>query len=274
MKVRWLFFCALFALAANLNAGVLVRFKMSPKIGTIDLELYDDKPATVANFLAYVKSGAWHDCVPNRWVSNFVLQGGAWSRPYFPSLLEPVPTNSSGQLINNLIAVPSAGTIPFEAGVGKKYSNLFGTIAMARVGTDTNSASTDWFFNLSDNTSLDTQSGGYTVFGHTVRGTNVLNLFKGGSNNGMFYYVEGGVYEWVHMDIVALKAEIARVAGGNEISWESVEGKQNIVDFSTVNPPVWQQAASVAGTGSKLSITNDPGSDPFRMYRVRVDFSN
>jgi cyclophilin family peptidyl-prolyl cis-trans isomerase len=277
MKVRWLVFCGLLAFVLGLNAGPLARFKMSPKLnGTMDVELYDDKPATVANFVAYVKSGAWHDCVPHRWVSNFILQGGSQSRPFYPSLIEPIPTNANNQLIDNRIPVTPLPPIPFEANVGRKFSNLYGTIAMARAGTDLNSATTDWFFNLSDNLNLDGQDGGYTVFGHLLRGTNVLNQFKGGSSNGNspLVYIEGGVYEWIHMDITLLTVQIARVTGGNEISWDSVEGKNNLVEFSTVSPPAWQTAATVAGTGARLSVTNDPGSDVFRMYRVRVDFSN
>jgi hypothetical protein len=43
-------------------------------------------------------------------------------------------------------------------------SNLRGTVAMARVGGQTNSATSQWFINLADNTSLDNVDGGFTVF--------------------------------------------------------------------------------------------------------------
>jgi cyclophilin family peptidyl-prolyl cis-trans isomerase len=47
-------------------------------------------------------------------------------------------------------------------------SNLTGTIAMARVGGQVNSATSEFFINLSDNTGLDTVDEGFTVFGAVV----------------------------------------------------------------------------------------------------------
>jgi hypothetical protein len=44
-----------------------------------------------------------------------------------------------------------------------------GTLAMAKTGTDPNSATSQWFFNLADNSStLNTQDGGSTVIGNIV----------------------------------------------------------------------------------------------------------
>ena len=46
------------------------------------------------------------------------------------------------------------------------YSNVKGTIAMAKQGGNENSATSQWFFNMSDNSqNLDLQNGGFTVFG-------------------------------------------------------------------------------------------------------------
>src|SRR5438876_6253025 len=75
--------------------------------------------------------------------------------------------------------VPNFGSISNEFNIGTRMSNIYGTIAMAKAGGDPNSASSQWFFNLGDNSAnLDNQNGGFTVFGRLVRGTNVLNIFN------------------------------------------------------------------------------------------------
>jgi len=82
----------------------------------------------------------------HRVVTGFVNQGGGYK---FDGKVTTSPT--------------------FPPVVGEmKLSNLRGTIAMARVGTDRNSATDQFFFNVKNNTALDTQDGGYTVFGRIV----------------------------------------------------------------------------------------------------------
>ena len=129
----------------------------------IDLELFDDKaPLTVDNFLHYVLGLAPSSFDGNffhRLVDGFVLQGGGYN-----------------------IANPNThiGTLPpvhneFHAG-DAETSNLVGTIAMAKVDGNFNSATSEFFFNLGDNSAnLDAQNGGFTVFGKVVQGMDVVN---------------------------------------------------------------------------------------------------
>jgi cyclophilin family peptidyl-prolyl cis-trans isomerase len=149
-------------------SNTIVRFHFyrgATVIGDVDVEMFDqDKPVTVSNFLHYVRSGAYHNLLVNRVKTNFVLQaGGLWTAS---------PLSSS---VFSAALTPDYGAITNEFSVGQLLSNTAGTIAMARLGGVTNSASSEWFFNLTDNsTSLDNVDGGFTVFGRVINTANPL----------------------------------------------------------------------------------------------------
>jgi len=129
---------------------------MVTNLGTLKLELNPTAaPLSVVNYLQYVNDKFYDNTLIHRIVTNgiFVAQGG-W--------LTPAPAVQAGQ----------RATIALE--VAKGLSNLKGTIAMARAA-DLNSANSQFFFNLSDNTDLDTANGGYAVFGKVISGTAVLD---------------------------------------------------------------------------------------------------
>ena len=123
--------------------------------GDIVVNLFDEKtPETVANFMNYVTDGSYDDGYFHRLVPDFVVQAGAY---YFtdPTDLDSVQTLASkGTVINEPV-----------------YSSVSGTIAMAKVGGDPDSATSQWFINLADNScNLDLQNGGFTVFGQVISG--------------------------------------------------------------------------------------------------------
>lgn len=127
---------------------------------TITLELDGDKaPVTVANFLSYLKEGFYKDTLFHRSPPNFVVQGGGFNASF-----EQKPTHAP--IIN-------------EASNGLK--NLRGTIAMARTD-DPNSATSQFFINLVDNTDLDFGStlspDGYAVFGTVTGGMETLDAIN------------------------------------------------------------------------------------------------
>jgi cyclophilin family peptidyl-prolyl cis-trans isomerase len=129
---------------------------MATNLGTLAFELNPTAaPLSTDNFLQYVNDKFYDNTLIHRIVTNgiFVAQGG-W--------LTPAPTVQTGQ----------RAAIALE--VGKGLSNVKGTIAMARAA-DLNSANSQFFFNLSDNTALDTANGGYAVFGQVVSGQAVLD---------------------------------------------------------------------------------------------------
>jgi cyclophilin family peptidyl-prolyl cis-trans isomerase len=117
--------------------------------GNIEIELFDnDAPRTVANFLSYVNKGAYNNTFIHRSVPGFVIQGGGYTF-----------TDAAG--VGNVSRDPA---IVNE--FSRSRSNVRGTIAMAKIGGDPNSATSEWFINLADNsTVLDNDNGGYTVFG-------------------------------------------------------------------------------------------------------------
>jgi len=127
-----------------LLSSTVVRF--STVLGDIDVGLFDDEaPQTVANFLQYVQDGDYADTLFHRSVTGFVVQGGGFTWPDF----EEVPADPP--VVNEFWT-----------------SNVRGTIAMAKQAGNPDSATNQWFFNLADNTSLDGQNGGFTVFGRVL----------------------------------------------------------------------------------------------------------
>ncbi len=111
-------------------------------------------PVTSNNFIKYVSEGLYDNTIIHRLVSDFIIQGGGYT---WPSL-------SSNQKDGHPLRVSSKGEIINEPG----NSNLMGTIAMAKVAGQPNSATSEWFINLSDNKNLDSQNEGFSVFGHLL----------------------------------------------------------------------------------------------------------
>ena len=143
-----------------------VRF--STVLGDIDIALFgQQKPITVTNFLKYVDQGNYftkgQSSFVHRSIAGFIIQGGEW-----------IGTSSSSNGAIQPTQVIPFSAIQNEAGI----SNKRGTIAMAQVGTDANSATSQWFINLADNggspNNLDIRNnnaGPYAVFGRVVNDT-------------------------------------------------------------------------------------------------------
>jgi peptidyl-prolyl cis-trans isomerase B (cyclophilin B) len=135
--------------------------KLQTNFGTITLELDGEKaPATVENFLEYVKSGFFDNTVFHRVIDGFMIQGGGF---------EP-----------GMNQKPTRATIKNEADNGLKNNTY--TVAMART-PDPHSATAQFFINVADNSFLDfraptPQGWGYCVFGKVVEGTDVVDRIK------------------------------------------------------------------------------------------------
>lgn len=171
--------------------NTVVRIQTSE--GFIDIELYDIKgpgdgspaPITTENFLNYVRTGRYEGTFFHRYATTgagtpFVLQGGGFR------LIDPLPTETP-----RFEAIPTDDQIQNEFHADR--SNIERTLAMAKLADQPNSATAQFFFNLSDNSeNLDNQNGGFTVFARVIQGWEVvteittfqvrnLNSFLGGN---------------------------------------------------------------------------------------------
>ncbi|MDA4123757.1 MAG: peptidylprolyl isomerase [Thaumarchaeota archaeon] len=126
--------------------------------GKIVIQLFPQKaPKTVANFVSLAKSGLYNGTVWHRIIAGFVIQGG-----------DP---NSKGAVDSTRSTWGQGGspnTIPYET---TGIPNDVGYIAMAR-GPSLNSASSQFYINLTNNTSPRFQ---YAAFGKVISGMNVMD---------------------------------------------------------------------------------------------------
>ena len=155
-----LVFSIILMTTSNLQAET-TAIKMETSEGTIVLELDAKKaPATVKNFLTYVREGFYNGTIFHRVISNFMIQGGGFT--------------------GDMAQKPTHDPIRNEANNG--LSNDVGTIAMARTN-DPHSATAQFFINVQDNRFLNfssetAQGWGYTVFGKITEGMDVVNAIR------------------------------------------------------------------------------------------------
>jgi peptidyl-prolyl cis-trans isomerase B (cyclophilin B) len=135
--------------------------KLETSMGDITLELYPDKaPATVANFLEYVKGGFYNGTIFHRVIDGFMIQGGGLdAQMHKKATRAPIKNEADNGLTNDAY-----------------------TIAMARTN-DPDSATAQFFINVANNTRLNhtgktPQGWGYAVFGKVAKGREVVDKIK------------------------------------------------------------------------------------------------
>ncbi|MFI4860323.1 MAG: peptidylprolyl isomerase [Phycisphaerales bacterium JB063] len=153
---------ALFSSAAHAT-----QVQVDTPLGSFTIQMYDDTaPGTVTNFLNYVADGDFDDSFFHRMLPGFVVQGGGFT--YTDAGVNAVPTDPA--IVNEFGA-----------------SNTRGTLAMAKLPGDPDSATSGWFINLADNgvngslpDHLDQQNGGFTVFAEVMGdGMDIVDLIAG-----------------------------------------------------------------------------------------------
>ncbi len=248
-------------LASLLLIGSLAHattVRLNTTQGTIEIALFDSAaPITVANFLAYVRSGAYSDSLIHRSVPGFIIQGGGYAWNSGTGAVEIIPPRA-----------------PIQNEFSASRSNLRGTIAMAKVGGDANSATSQWFISLADNAAiLDGQNGGFTVFGQVsaasmaaVDAIAALPVVNEGSpfdtlpvtslRTGNFYTKAN--LSLVHTAISAIAPGAIDIDGN---------GKHNIVLRSTSAGAAQMQVGRFDGSRFQFTPLDDPGAN-FRLVAV------
>ncbi|HKT72812.1 MAG TPA: peptidylprolyl isomerase [Steroidobacteraceae bacterium] len=131
----------------------MIRFETSH--GNFTVEVFPkEAPTSAENFLQYVDDGFYDGTVFHRIVPGFVIQGGGLTADF--------GNKKTREPIQN------------EAKNGLK--NQRGTLSMART-SDINSATSQFFVNLTDNEFLDNgpRDYGYAVFGRVTQGMEVID---------------------------------------------------------------------------------------------------
>lgn len=128
-------------------------------LGDMTIELNQTKaPISTANFLAYADKKFYDGTIFHRVIGNFMIQGGGFT----PDMKQ----KQTDKAIKN----------EWQNGL----KNTTGTLAMARLGGNADSATSQFFINVGDNHFLDTprDGAGYAVFGKVVDGMDTVNKIK------------------------------------------------------------------------------------------------
>ncbi|MGQ0627472.1 MAG: peptidylprolyl isomerase [Phycisphaerales bacterium] len=138
----------------------LVQVKMTTSMGTITIELNETKaPISVANFLAYADKGHYDGTIFHRVIKDFMIQGGGFT--------------------------PDQKQKRTDAPIKNEWKNGLknerGTISMARIGGNADSATCQFFINVVDNGGLDRpqpDGAAYAVFGKVISGMDVVDKIR------------------------------------------------------------------------------------------------
>lgn len=134
---------------ATLKPGKTAAVETSK--GKFEFVLYQkDMPKTTSNFIKLARKGFYTNTIIHRYEPNFVVQGGK-------------PREG----------VEEAENIKFEHRHGLKFKA--GTVGMARVGDDYDSANSQFFICLTEAPHLD---GNYAAFGQLTKGMDVVKKLR------------------------------------------------------------------------------------------------
>ncbi|MGB0767038.1 MAG: peptidylprolyl isomerase [Phycisphaeraceae bacterium] len=163
------------------------EIKIETPLGNIFLELDPSAaPNTVQNFLNYVNDGDYANSFIHRNATiansnaNAIL-GGGYTLTDTGDISSLLPDDQATLISQGRSNYGLVGEVLTDAPIANEFSrsNLRGTIAMARTSGLPDSATNQWFINVTDNLGLDTLDGGFTVFGQVTSGMDVVDAIHG-----------------------------------------------------------------------------------------------
>jgi len=182
--IRRLLLAALLATVAVHASAQTRTVWMETTQGPIYLELDEvAAPIATANFIDYVEEGFYDGLIFFRVIEDFIIQAGFVDAQL--NVRQPTRPPIAGQPDNGLSAAPY-------------------TIAMAQIPSDINSATSQFFINTAQNSSLDED---FTVFGEVIAGRSTVDRIQSAET----FFVDQfpfGSYDF--QDFPATPAEIVR----------------------------------------------------------------
>lgn len=137
------------------------RAKVETSLGSFVIRLDAEKaPGTVLNFVRYVEDKYYDGTIFHRVISDFIIQGGGYTRELnekVQGLRPPIKNEWRNGLRNDR-----------------------GSVAMARLGNQPDSARASFFINVVNNDFLNKPNDGaaYCVFGHVVEGMETVDKIR------------------------------------------------------------------------------------------------
>ncbi|MGB8341460.1 MAG: peptidylprolyl isomerase [Chthoniobacterales bacterium] len=253
--------------------------RLTTDLGTIDITLYDQQtPITVDNFLSYIDSGAYLPNDPNfgtpapiffhRSVPGFVIQSGGYvstQDPFSPPNMLPGP-------------VVTFSPIPNEARID--LHNVRGTVSMAKLSTDPDSATSQWFINLADNSgppsNLDSTNGGFTVFGVV----SAAGMTTADAIAALPAYDFSGIYGSAFTNLPLRNyssgyPKVTNLARVNEITrpmiFSAVSDHPTIASASVISNDLFVQGKSVGSATITVTATDAAGATASQSFQVTVE---
>ena len=142
----------------------MTSVRLETTMGNIEIQLNEEKaPISSKNFLEYVDAGHYDGTIFHRVIDGFMIQGGGFAN-------DPK---------RGMVQKPTNATIKNEWQNGLK--NVRGSVAMARLGGDPDSASCQFFINVENNAFLDKpqpDGAAYAAFATVTSGMDVVDKIR------------------------------------------------------------------------------------------------